>query len=159
MKPKVLFIILGVLVVLFLIGTGLNVSRAADAQSASIPAWGDAVRGLLEQPLDADDVKIAFPSVCRDQLQQGAFELPAGGQCEMVIAEARTNLRALSLELTGGAGANVTMDPAGEDRLTARESLNANTGKTAVTISIFKEGGTLTIACAGGAACRLAVGD
>jgi hypothetical protein len=161
MKPKVLLIILGVLVVLFLVGTGLNVGRALDedGEPASTPAWGDTVRGLLEQPLDVDDVKIAFPSACRQQLQAGAFELPAEGQCEMVITEAGTNLRVLSLELAEGAGADVTMDPASEDRLATDARLNAGRGETAVTVSIFKEGGTLRIACAGGAACRLVVGE
>ena len=157
MKLKVLVIILAVLVVLFLVGTGVNVSRTlgGDAEAAATPQWGDAVRGLLEQPLQADDVKIAFPSACRQQLQNGVFELPADGQCEMIIAEAATNLRVLPLELTAGAGADVTFDPTGGDRLTTEESLRA--GDTEATISIFKEGGTLTIACAGGAACRLQV--
>jgi hypothetical protein len=51
------------------------------------------------------------------------------------------------------------MDPASEDRLATDARLNAARGETAVTVSIFKEGGTLRIACAGGAACRLVVGE
>lgn len=161
MKPKVLFIILGVLVVLFLVGTGLNVGKSlgSEPDPAATPAWGESVRGFLEQSLDADDVQIAFPNACRAQLARGVFELQEGDGCELLIAEAATNLRALTLDLTGGVAATVAMDPASDERLPSEENLDADAGETEVKVSIFKEGGTLTITCDEGDPCRLAVVD
>jgi hypothetical protein len=159
MKPKVLFIILGLLVVCFLVGTGMNVSQSLGSQTEpfSMPAWGDTVRGWLEQPLRTEDVETALPPACGQQLRNGTFQLGQGSRCELIIAEASTNLRALSLELTEGVAATVVMDPTSDDRLTSTTALNARTGETTVRVSIFKEGGTLTILCNQGNPCRLAV--
>jgi hypothetical protein len=156
MNPKLFFALVGLLVLIFLVGTGAGMlDNAGQQQTFRIPDWGERIRGALEQSLSASDVKAAFPAACREQMQQGRFVLEAGKTCTLVIDTSKANVRTLTLMLEQGAAADVVLVPQGEGRLTARETLEDESDE--VSVDVFKEGGTLEISCTGDTTCRLAV--
>jgi hypothetical protein len=161
MNPKVFFVIVGLLIVLTVVGIGAGALQGGDDPAPlATPAWGDGIREALEQPLSSDDVQTAFPSQCRNQLEQGTFLLVQGGRCTLIIRQSRANVRTLTLVLTEGTGVTVEINPAGEGRFKSTQTLetggNMSQDAGEVKLSIFREGGAVEIRCAAGP-CRLVV--
>jgi hypothetical protein len=162
MKPRVFFVIVGLLVVLAVAGIGAGALRGGDAgEPVATPDWGARIRSFLEQPLTSDDVRTAFPSGCRDQMQAGAFVLLPGSSCTLIIAQSRANVRTLTLVLAEGARATVEVNPADENLMKYTRSLemgsNVPQDKSEAEITIFKEGGGLEIRCTAAGPCRLEI--
>lgn len=154
MNPKLFFVLVGLLVLIFVIGTSAGLIKTADQKGTfTLPDWGDRIQRSLEKPLKASDVRTAFPPECRDLLQRGRYDLPEGKTCTILVEASKANVRTVTLALEQGNNAEVVLAPRGEGRLTARQTLDAAGDETG--IDVFKEGGTLEITCTGDADCRL----
>jgi hypothetical protein len=161
-KPKALFALFGLLVLLFgcsLVMGAFNAGREVDEIP---PAGVEALAGLLvrDRPLEADDIAQAAPAACLQQFQQGSFVIPAGVTCTFAVGEGGPSLRTLTLRLVQGGAAEATLEPAGDGGLTARHTLNGT--QPQATVQVFEEGGILSITClnSGGAvACGLQVDE
>jgi hypothetical protein len=152
MNPKVLLVIVVVLVLLFVAGTAVGVSRQNGGTESLSPAWLEQAGGLLsrEQGLAVDDLMASTPATCRQQLRQGAFDFPEGGSCRLDIAASSAPIRTLSLELRQGT-ADVVVLQRGERGLTIEQRLRGRPAR----FQFYEEGGILQISCPLG--CRVEV--
>jgi len=152
MNPKVLLIILAVLVLLFVVGTAVGISRQNGETESLSPAWLERAGGLLsrEQGLTTDDLAATTPATCRQQLQQGAFVFPEGGSCRLDIAASSAPIRTLSLELRQGT-ADVVVLQRGQRGLTIEQTLRSRPAS----FQFYEEGGILQISCVVG--CRVEI--
>ncbi len=152
MNPKVLLVIVIVLVLLFVAGTAVGVSRHNGEIDSLSPDWLARAGGLLsrEQGLTANDLAATTPAACRQQLRQGVFDFPEGGSCRLDIAASSTPIRTLSLELRQGT-ADVAVLQRGERGLTIEQRLR---GRPA-SFQFYEEGGILQISCPLG--CRVEI--
>jgi hypothetical protein len=150
MNPKVLFVILGLLIVLCVLCTGLSVAREmgfgpGQEGPAATPAWAEAIGDRLRHKLNAEDVSAALPPDCRTQLQQGAFVLSPGEGCLLVIGASSAPVRTLTLRLAQGDGAYVLMTPNEDNRLT--EEITLKSDRLDTEVQVFGRGGTLEVQC------------
>jgi hypothetical protein len=162
MKPRMFFVIVGLLLLLTAAGIGAGTLQGGDTgDPVAIPDWGERIRSVLKQPLSSDDVRTAFPSACRDQMQARTFVLLPGSGCTLIIAQSRANVRTLTLVLTQGTRATVEVNPADETQMKYTRTLemdgNGPGDKSEAEIMIFKEGGGLEIRCTAAGPCRLEV--
>ena len=158
MEKKTFFAILGLLVFLCLLCSGLGILRGTlnTNGDVNIPPSLD---GRLTQQLNIADIDNAKPSTCENQLQQGIFVLEEGESCRLTIKPSNLPVRALSLQVTQGDSVRVTTDPKEENRLTAEQTLS---GGKRTKAQIFQEGGTLEIECISGGpddSCKITTGD
>lgn len=149
MNTKVLVALLAILAVLFVVGIGAGAGQD-DGQAADLnPGFAEALGDLLvrEQRLEADDVVAASPSACRQQLQQGVFQIPTGVVCTLVIGDSSAAVRTLPLDLRQGVTAVAVLQPAAgsDSSFTIRHTLQGN--ERQAEIQVFQEGGTLLVAC------------
>ena len=158
MNPKVLFVILVLLIILFVVGVGVG-STQADRPTGQTPSWVERLSKLLvsKQALKAEDIDVSIPPECGQQLQAGEFIIPAGQTCWLTIKPSRANVRTLTLRLEQGTAAAIRLEPNGEDQLTNKKTLSSPGDE--MRLSIMKEGGTLQVGCLGigGSPCRLRV--
>jgi hypothetical protein len=162
MKPRIFFVIVGLLIVLTVVGIGAGALQGGDTgDPIGTPDWGERIRSVLEQPLSSDDVRTAFPSACREQMRAGTFVLLPGSSCTLIIAQSRANVRTLTLVLTQGTRATVEVNPADENQMKYTRTLetggNVPEDKSVAEIMIFKEGGGLEIRCTAAGPCGLEV--
>jgi hypothetical protein len=152
MKPVVLFILLGVLVLLAVGGVVLGATRDDGGGADFPPDWITSVgdRLLPPQRLKLSDVSLASPQQCQQQLQQGTFVLQPGSPCTLLIKSVPRSARHLSLELSAGGPAVAFFDPRGEGSITQKYPLPDRRGRDRVTIRILDEGGRLELACQAG---------
>ena len=160
MKPKTLFIIIGVLAVLFIVIVVLGDSGWMDsAGEFSFDNLKSQVGGLLGGSwLAAKDIRSADPLTCMDQLDQGLFNLKAGESCRMIVHSSNATVRRLGLSYQSGLPASIEFAPYDDNQLNTSYTLSPQ--KTFGVVSIFKKGGILNIQCAKGSAgqtCRLQV--
>ena len=156
MNPKVLFVILVLLIILFVAGIGVG-STQADRPTAQTPPWVERLSDLLvsKQALRAEDIDAAIPPECGQQLEAGEFVIPAGQTCWLTVKPSRANVRTLTLTLEQGTAAAIRLEPNGENQLTNKKTLSSPGAE--MKLSIMKEGGTLQVGCVGlaGSPCRL----
>lgn len=147
MKPKVLIVILIILVVLLAVFIGIGSTRKDAPLGEGFPSWIEALSGLLvrEEPLKAGDIDVATPPRSRDLVEKGELRLESGGSFTLLIGRSEASVRILPLRLLQGGPVSIEFDPRDENRLTARETLNA--GDKDMVLRIFEEGGTLKIRC------------
>jgi hypothetical protein len=136
------------LALLFACSLVLGAASATGQVAEMPPPAVKALAGLLvrDRPLTADDVERVNITGCLQQFQQGAFFLPQGATCLFVVGDSGRAVRSLSLGLVQGSEATASLEPAGDQALPARFSLNG--GSPGATLQLFEDGGTLTIACA-----------
>ena len=144
MNIRVGVILLAVLVLLYSGGVGLGLR----ATSPDIPGWvatlGDRLVGSAPR-LGPDDVELALPAVCGDQFAQGTITLGAGESCIWILRRATSPVRALTVAVAPGQIAQVTFDPAGENRFTVKRKLDA--GRSSTDVDVYAEGGELRFDC------------
>lgn len=149
MGVKVFVVILVVLAVLFVVGVAAPAVSGGNEQADPQGWLADTLRGLLERPVDLKADADVSPPEC---VQGRAIMLPAGGVCTLRLKADDAwfaPTRTLELEPVEG-----VVDVAQEGKLNIHSKLEP--GDDPMTINVFKEGGTVTIACVGGLqACRL----
>ncbi len=153
MKPKTLFILLAVLIVLFAVGLTLG-TRKTDTPNLS-PDWIKSLGKLLvpHQPLRAADIQFAQPPDCETALLLGKIQLAEGSSCLWFIESSRAPVRTQPFQLIQGAQARVRLEPVGKDQLTVNQTLDRE--KPDLELQIFKEGATLELTCRQGTAQRI----
>ena len=159
MSPKTLFVILGVLGVLFIVGVVLGVGQSSKAPQDLSPAWLASLGSALfkEQQLKADDLLPATPPACRDQFAAGLFALNAGGSCNLYVNPSNAPVRQVSLRLAQGSSAQVTFVPYDDNQINTHFEMTPEGGKNCKTVSAYQKGGWLAMQCTSLAACQLEV--
>jgi len=167
MDPKTLFAILGLLIVLCILCSCLGALRElnveipelgiGDEETISTPAWGKSLNSMLQRRLEPEEVETARPLNCLEQFRRGAFELAQENSCTLTIEATYAPVRTLSLHLTEGHLARVTVDPNEEDKPTVRRTLGDEHDEFEA--QIFKEGGAIEVRCLEGPGgdCRLEI--
>lgn len=150
MKPKTLFALFGLLFLLSACSLLLGAFNAGRPPSEILPAAVQSLANLLvrARPLEAADITQANPAACLQQFQQGQFVIPAGVTCTFAVAEGSPSLRTLSLRLVQGGTAETTSEPASDNTLPARHTINA--AQPQATVQLFAEGGILAVTCLNG---------
>lgn len=153
MGTKLLIILLAALALLFVVGLAAPALGGGDQPANPQGGAADALRGLVERPLDLQADAQVSPDDC---LEGRVIALPAGGTCTLAIKALEgwfVPTRRLELRLEQGA-VEVHLSQAGG--LDISHTLKPD--DTSMTVNALKDGATVTMACAGGLqACRLAV--
>ncbi len=151
MPAKILIVLLILLLILGLAGTAMGFAR--DDQP-HIPAWLSTLESLLvpRQPLRAQDLFLVAPPACRDLFTTSQLPLPPAGRCDYFIQSSDAALRTLRIRRIQGAVA-VSFQPQEPDRMSLHKTLTQE--KPTLTLSIFSQGGRLTLVCASPMPCVL----
>ena len=86
-----------------------------------------------------------MPAACSEQFAEGQLRLLPGQSCIFFIARAKAPVRSLHIELAPGQVGQVRFDPAGKNRFTVKQDLNANRAR--LKVDVYQEGGELQIEC------------
>ena len=139
MSSKELFVVLGVLIVLFVFGVGLGATHSNHRATDSNPDW---VAGLGEvlvpkKRLRIEDVDYIIP---RDCLQDNMIVVSEGRPCTLTISDGAAPIRVLKLYLAQGGPVKIILEQ--EDRITVKKSL---TGSEQEEFDVYQDGGTLIV--------------
>ena len=160
MSPKTMFIILGVLVVLFVAGVVMGVGQGDKEPQALSPAWLASLGSTLfkEQQLKVEDLLPATTPACRNQFAAGLFTLNAGASCNLYFDQSNAPVRQVSLRLAQGSSATVTFVPYDDNQITTHYEMTQESEKACKTVSAYQKGGWLAVQCTSlGTACQLEV--
>lgn len=161
MKPKLFFVILGLLILCCVLGAGLGILRSVSGGGSEEipPPWLETAGDLLDRRLEGRDLDAVSSDDCRAALEEGVFTLAEGQACILFVGEASafSSARQLPLRLEQGGPALVRVEHYGEDQLTAVQELT--TAEPQMTVKVFREGGTVEIRCGNmdGSGCRIGV--
>jgi hypothetical protein len=150
MNAKVLFILLGAIVILFAIVVVWGNWRGVPDEIEFPPAWAQSLAGRAAEPLDVDDLKLTTNTGCREQMRAGTFRLSPGVQCVLFVDEARAPTRTLTLAHQQGPQIEVHVDHVSDSRFDGSTELNSSAKRDTVDVYVFSEGGTITIPCPAG---------
>jgi hypothetical protein len=149
---KVVVIVLVVIALLFValvvVGTGKPDGGPRDAAASTSV---DRLRDLLIGPADEVEAR-ELESWCVD----GPRIVISAGSCAIRIAASGLPIRELPLTISEGI-ATISMSQPGQIRIPERVIPEDGDGKAS--FSVFKEGGTLSIACSSITPCVLEVGE
>lgn len=166
MDTKTVFAALFLLFVLYVLGVGLGVGGTGPGTDIEQPSWTEALSRFTDRALGPEDVTEASPERCRDQLQEGLFELPAGRDCILTVEESACPIctRTLRLKLLQGAGVTVGFSPADEGMRSQRATLEAvdeedMEDEDPFIVRFMKGGGTVSLTCSFPETCRIRVVD
>jgi hypothetical protein len=155
-SPRVLLIILGVLLLLYLV----TVAVGFGARGNDVDLEGGLLRilerGIGKQPLAEDDLALVSPQGCLGLFREQALQLPAGATCQFLVDRAEGNLpsvRVLRVQLSAGSRAEVVVEQ--PEQVTLRQRLDSSEPRRSV--DIHREGGLLVLGCVDtlGVGCRL----
>ena len=160
--PKVVIAIVVLLVILFVVGIGVGVGNHSDSSGSGDsfpPGWVQNVGDVVArpQPLTADDFNVAVPPDCKGRdritIRTKTCLLNIKSLGGFVGASART------LDLTKAQGAmTLTFAPAPDDKGKQNHFVPPPIrlpGASEKRLDVYKEGGTLTIACTAPTTCTL----
>ncbi|MGH2507034.1 MAG: hypothetical protein ACRDHZ_06430 [Ktedonobacteraceae bacterium] len=142
---KIFLVILFIVGILFIFGTGLGASHGDD-QSAQTPSWltNLGAKLVISQPLKLADLS-PTPTSC---LQQGVLTVPTGITCTFAVQQSTFAQRVATVQLLQGASAVITLTQA--QIIPAHATLTgagATTTTTDLKIYPGKAHGLLTIRC------------
>lgn len=152
MNSKLLFIILGLLVGLFFLTTGLGLSTDDGSVGGLAETVVEMVRGLRAdtEPLRSSDLAATTPSDCRNQLNQRQLTLMEGESCRFDIERTSDPVRTLKLCLRPGGEAEVSMRLDGEHGTELTQKLSTQDSKRELELQFPSSGGRLTVTCTTG---------
>ena len=153
MSTKIFFLLILALALLTLGGLALGWSH--DARAAA-PSWLETLQDLAapRHPVITSDLFFFHPEECKTLLEEGRFQFPAGGQCTFYLGASDTPVRTMEMEAEKGIVA-VAFTPQEPDRLAVHKTLTPE--KPRLRLSIFRQGGELTLTCLPGQPCVLAL--
>lgn len=142
-------LLVAVMVLGFFGSLGWGGRQAAGAIGNLWPGWVEDLGHLLggRQPVIVmvDDLHKSTPSSCRQQFGQGAFILPAGNSCVLVIGESSRPVRGLQLILIQGLAAQITFTQNGPGGLQLEHLLQGDHRQ--FTMQFFQDGGRIELIC------------
>ncbi len=151
MKKRTLIILVAILVLLYLVGTTLTLTRGDgnENDAKNPPGWIEGLGSMLERDLSVSDIQSATPNSCRSQFRNRVIRLNASHSCQYFFKDQSRFRRARSIELRPVSGAVTVAINSGS--IVESENLKRNGMK----LSIDKDGGLLSLSCAAGGSCEV----
>jgi len=162
MNQKALIIVVIILVVVFVCGVGVGTFGQCNPDDpgckfdTSPPSWLSSLGGVFGGLQSLSDQDIQNPGCFVSTPTQRLVTLNQFTSCTLGIVASSSPVRSASLTLIQGLQAGITLNPLGESSLPVDTTLepsdgNSNNGNEAnVSLTIQKEGATLTLTCAAG---------
>ena len=147
MNPKLAIALLVILLLLFIVGLGAGIGQDDEAPADLDAGWLESLGTLIggNQALAAEDLTPSTPAACRQQFEQGVFQLQPGTACLLVIGESSDPIRTLALRLRQGSAAEVQMVQNGDGGISADQILDA--GDFDFEAQFLEEGGAVQVQC------------